>query len=936
MLRHHCYVASTWLCVILLGLASARAEDAYFRVPLQDLTLTEGSLPVNDPERFWNWWSDRSRAMLAYVVLDQPGEAYVDENLASRFEMALNRPLVVKAPAGKDITGRLWHPKPDFSGMFMVKFKIPAEQANDKHRNDFYSVKANYYRNLLRRDLPGSAWFRHQVRLAERETGRKVNNNEELPWQNRRDPADTYDLFTGGRAISENLQLDRSIGNINGEQTQVNLETLQGITIAEIDWSKLTKDLKPTLDPLAEHLPADQHVVFFPTFKALIRVADEAEIHGTPVLRLAEPRAEDAGTIARYQQQLCMSLSGLGRIVGPQVVKSIALTGSDLNFRTGTDIAVLFETTDPASLEQMLLAKVKLATLPVKGVESLDGEKVGLKYHGYRTADRKISCYIATLPNAVLITNSPYQIERLGEVQQKKTPTLASLPEFKFFRDRYKLGDPEETALAFLSDATIRRWCGPRWRIGSSRQLRELGVMTHLEATYLDKIVTGKVVPGPVHTDWEGATLGDLTLESDGIHSSRVGSLEFLTPIAELPLTQVTKAEANAYERWRNNYQSNWRWAFDPIALRLTVQDQKLAADLTVMPLIWGSEYNQFISITRGAEIKPTSGDPHAALMHFVMSLNRESPVVRQGNNFLLGMAPGSKLDPLSWLGESISIYADEDPIWEEIAKIDPDKWDSELSKKFPRLPIAIQFEVANPLKATLFLSAVRAFIEQTGPNMTTWESVKLDDESAYVKITPSRQARDSAPEEFRELALYYAISGNSLTVTLNENVIKNVLQRQASRTKAQEKPASDTKNEMVLPTKPWLGKNLVLRANSKLLDLAMHSTRRQMQNNVQVLAWSNLPILNEWHRLYPDRDPVAVHEQVWKTKLVCPGGGKYVWNDTWQTMESSVYGHPGESKDGPIITPGMLGIEQADFGLTFEEQGLRARAVLERKLRKE
>jgi hypothetical protein len=940
-------LAMTAFLVIVIGSAKTQAEDAFYRIALDDLKLTAGKLPGNqehDDENFsWNW--RRSETFRPYLVVDNGGEGYF---LPERFTRAIPSGsneeqdpanlIHIKAEADKDVTGRIYLPKTDFSGMVEVKFTIPADKANQKHRTGFYQTKSAYYQELSDRQIPGGAWWRYQVQRADRELGQKKKENAGRPMidMGRRETEDTFDLFTGGRAISENLQLDRPLGNTEGNQKPVDIDTLKGITVAEIDWSKLTKDLKPTLDPLAEHLPADQHVVFFPTFKALIRVADEAEIHGTPVLRLAEPRAEDAGTIARYQQQLCMSLSGLGRIVGPQVVKSIALTGSDLNYRTGTDIAVLFETTDPASLEQMLLAKVKLTTLQTKGVESADGEKAGLKFHGYSTADRKISCYIAKLPNAVLITNSLYQVERLGQVQQKKTPTLASLPEFAFFRERYKLGNDEETALAFLSDATIRRWCGPRWRIASSRQLRELGVMTHLEATYLDKIVTGKVQPGPVHSDTELATTGELSLASDGIHSSRLGSLEFLTPIAELPLTQVTKAEADAYDRWRNNYQSNWRWAFDPIALRLTVQDNKLAADLSVMPLIWGSDYKEIISITRGAEIKATSGDPHATLVHFVMSLNTQSPLIRQGSNFVSGMVPGGKLDVLSWLGESIAIYADDAPIWDELAKLERDKWEKEMSKSISKLPIALQFEVSNPFKATLFLSAVRAFIEQTAPGMTQWESIPFDDETAYVKITASRQARGMAPEELRDLAIYYAISGNALTITLNETVVKNSLQRQVARMKEKEKPDAEKKTEAALNSKPWLGKNLVLSVDKKLIDLAMNASSRERQSNIQSLAWSNLPILNEWHRLYPDRDPVAVHEQVWKTKLVCPGGGKYVWNDSWQTLESTVFGHPGEPKDGPVITPGMLGLEHADFGLTFEEQGLRARAVLERKLKKE
>ena len=48
-----------------------------------------------------------------------------------------------------------------------------------------------------------------------------------------------------------------------------------------------------------------------------------------------------------------------------------------------------------------------------------------------------------------------------------------------------------------------------------------------------------------------------------------------------------------------------------------------------------------------------------------------------------------------------------------------------------------------------------------------------------------------------------------------------------------------------------------------------------------------------------PDRDPVAVHEAAWGATLVDPGGGTYVWNAGWETMESTVFGHPGEPKHG-------------------------------------
>jgi hypothetical protein len=104
-----------------------------------------------------------------------------------------------------------------------------------------------------------------------------------------------------------------------------------------------------------------------------------------------------------------------------------------------------------------------------------------------------------------------------------------------------------------------------------------------------------------------------------------------------------------------------------------------------------------------------------------------------------------------------------------------------------------------------------------------------------------------------------------------------------------------------------------------------------EYQTLMQTRAWSNLTILNEWKQLYPDKDPVALHEQVWQLRLTCPGGGQYVWNDAYKTMESTVYGCPAAPREGPLTVPVLQSIRSGNFGLTFETQGLRARIALER-----
>jgi hypothetical protein len=183
-----------------------------------------------------------------------------------------------------------------------------------------------------------------------------------------------------------------------------------------------------------------------------------------------------------------------------------------------------------------------------------------------------------------------------------------------------------------------------------------------------------------------------------------------------------------------------------------------------------------------------------------------------------------------------------------------------------------------------------------------------------------------------------YATPAGRLIVTPNEGVLKRALDRAAA---AKEKASGGPKPEVPTTGKagsatgspqPWLGTSLGLHIDRQAIDLLQRCfIGHEYQSMMQACAWSNLPILNEWKRLYPDRDPVAVHQQIWKTQLACPGGGKYVWNKEFQTMESTVYGHPGQPRLGPLLPRPLEAVERMDFGLSFENHGLRARAEIRR-----
>ena len=53
------------------------------------------------------------------------------------------------------------------------------------------------------------------------------------------------------------------------------------------------------------------------------------------------------------------------------------------------------------------------------------------------------------------------------------------------------------------------------------------------------------------------------------------------------------------------------------------------------------------------------------------------------------------------------------------------------------------------------------------------------------------------------------------------------------------------------------------------------------------------------------------------------------VWNDEYQTMESTIYGSPGNPRPGPAWPALLNRFDSGDFGVDFEEHGVRGRASI-------
>lgn len=912
----------TRVFVVALLAAVARGDDAFYRVAVKDLKFTRGSLPVQgDGGDAWRR-PMLTGAMRPYIVADGSAEAYLADAeggagaAAFPWRMSFDELWVVaRGETGKDVTGVLVVPRGDWSGMEVLEFSIPAAAA-EPLKVEFYQTKESHYEALSTEPMPGAAWFRRQATEAHRLSGRPDDEEAVLRRRPRPPMTDTYDLFSGGHALSENLQLARDLPPANlaapEPEKTVPLSEIPGITVRPMQFDKVEG---VSLDELASAIPADQHAVFFSSFLALMVMSDEMNGGGLPLFRGMTTRSEDGRIAERYQRQLCLQLSKVARLLGPKAIASVAITGSDPYFPTGTDVALVFRPVDGADLRTLLLNQVR-ANAAGLNAEAVSGAEDGIGYEGMATADRSVCSYVATIGGNVVVTNSKVQLRRLGAVANGGA-SLASLEEYRFFRSRYVLGAEQETAFVFLSDATIRRWCGPEWRIGASRRVRAAAIMSDVAAANMDALVKGVDGPWPVTADTPMRTIGELTLDASGVRSSVYGGLGFLTPIAELGITEAAPDEASSYKQWRDTYQRNWSWAFDPIGIRFSVNPGRLSADMTVMPLIASTQYRSWIEVSRGVSIAAGAGDPHDSILHAVFAINKDAPSVRNTAGMARMFAPEVEIDPLGWLGPSVAIYADPDPVWAEIGKAArPDAFP--LEDFAWRLPIALHAQVESALKLTAFLGAVRGWLEQSSPGMLEWETRKHG-EQPYVRIGLAERARNEG-NGFDKLNVYYAAMPRSLIVSINEQTLQRAIDRAA---------APEPKRPV-----PWPGEsmNLVVTRDGAQV-LAGIDGGASVNTLPQAGSWANLPILNEWKRRYPDRDPVEVHRERWGSVLVCPGGGLYQWNERYRTMESTVYGHPGEPKTGPgpLDLHPAKGLLRGEFGLTFEEQGLRAKASVER-----
>jgi hypothetical protein len=461
-------------------------------------------------------------------------------------------------------------------------------------------------------------------------------------------------------------------------QNAVPVAGLTGPTIKSHPWAKMLAGRKPEVSPLARLVPEDFYLVEFRSLGKLLEAADAGDLWGTHLFNQARREARTHDVSGRLKRQLALETSPLLRPFYDLVVEEVAVTGSDLFLREGSDVTLIFRykraETFKSRMEGFL---ADAARLP--GAKREAGRYLDVDYTHVETPGREVSVFEAYPAEGVAVrSNSLAAFQRVlaaikgKDAGGKAVRRLGETDEFAYVRTLMPRGASEEDGFVYLSDAFIRRLVGPELKLTERRRvlcfnhLKMIGHAALLHQTdygqapaSLAELAGAGCAPGVFG---EGPlacpTGGQYSLAPDRLSGvcSHHGHAAFLTPNIERPVEQVDGNEAAEYQAFIEDYNQYWRTYFDPIALRLKLTPRQYRLETVVLPLIDNSIYTGLAEVIGGAtEPLDSLPVPRGNIFSLALRLNKESLLAKikeDGAKSAEGEAKGEAKESLTFRSE--------------------------------------------------------------------------------------------------------------------------------------------------------------------------------------------------------------------------------------------------------------------------------------------
>ncbi|HZY83445.1 MAG TPA: hypothetical protein VFE78_01330, partial [Gemmataceae bacterium] len=258
----------------------------------------------------------------------------------------------------------------------------------------------------------------------------------------------------------------------------VDVADLKGPGVKSHPWRKMLAGRQPEISPLARCVPDDFYFAEFRSLNSLLDALEVSDLWSTHLYNQAVREARTQRVGDRLKEQLAVPTGELLRPFYDRAVAEVAVTGSDLYLREGSDVTLLFRLKRPGLFKARMDAALTEAEKSHPGFRAAKGEHLGVSYVHRTTAERGLHVYSA-YPRADLHvrSNSLPALRRIIEAirgrdaEGRKVRRLGDTPEFAYIRTLLPRGAKEEDGLIYLSDPFIRRQVGPRLKLTERRRV---------------------------------------------------------------------------------------------------------------------------------------------------------------------------------------------------------------------------------------------------------------------------------------------------------------------------------------------------------------------------------------------------------------------------------------------------------------------------------
>lgn len=330
------------------------------------------------------------------------------------------------------------------------------------------------------------------------------------------------------------------------------------------------------IEETARHVPPECFYLRFGSFSNYLWFRDLSQLYGGDITDMISVRGVNDGGTQLIENQLCMKLTDLSRLLGATVVEDQAIIGTDLFLSEGASLGVMIKSKNRFLLETSIGAE-RTSKLKAEPEAKLTEEKIaGHTVSLLSTPDNRLRSFLAIDGDWFFVTNSRRLVERFYAVADGET-SLGDTLEFQLAR-RLMPVDRDDTLFAYFSPAMLRGMVGPKYQIELRRRLHSHADISLLRLarmaaaaegqplTAIDQLVAEGYLPMGFGLRPDGSgplILGD-SGSGDVIVDSQRGARGTFMPIADMPLVSVTQEEADWYQRRADYFTENWH-QIDPI-----------------------------------------------------------------------------------------------------------------------------------------------------------------------------------------------------------------------------------------------------------------------------------------------------------------------------------------------------------------------------------